>query len=76
MAALDYGKILLFVAVLVAATPVLGRYMTRVFDGRLAWLAPLERLIYRSCGIDAGAEQRGWTTCGRCWPSMASAWCW
>lgn len=57
MSTLDYGKISLYVAVLVAATPVLGSYMTRVFLGHCHWFAPLEQAIYRSCGITARDEQ-------------------
>ena len=54
----------LFLATIAAAvllvTPPLGRYMHRVFEGERTILspvlAPIERLIYRVCGIDATAE--------------------
>jgi K+-transporting ATPase ATPase A chain len=44
-------------------TPVLGRYMARVMDGERTFLSPVlrpvERVVYRFCGIDESAEQ-GW----------------
>jgi len=52
-----------FILVLVLARP-LGWYMARVYEGRLAIVnrvgVPLERLIYRICGVRADAEMR-WT---------------
>jgi len=46
-----------------AAVKPLGLYMANVFEGRPLWLvragAPLERLIYRLCGVDPGREM-GW----------------
>ncbi len=52
----------LALAVLVA-TPVLGRYIHRVMEGEHVLLSPLlrpvERAVYRVCGIDERAEQ-GW----------------
>jgi len=53
-------QILFFcVSVLVVAKP-LGVYLVRVYDGTYRWLAPLERLIYRMCGVDAHEDQH-WT---------------
>jgi K+-transporting ATPase ATPase A chain len=50
------------VAVLVV-TPPLGRYMYKVMEGEPTFLSrlirPLERVVYRVCGIDETAEQ-GW----------------
>ena len=46
-------------AVLLVAKP-LGVYLVRVFDGTAKWLAPLERIIYRACGVDP-AEDQHWT---------------
>ena len=44
-------------------TPVLGRYIYRVMEGERTLLSPVlrpvERVIYRICGIDETAEQ-GW----------------
>ncbi|HXA03395.1 MAG TPA: potassium-transporting ATPase subunit KdpA [Bryobacteraceae bacterium] len=52
-----------FLAVLALAKPV-GGFMARVFEGERTWLhaalRPLERLIYKLCGIQEDQEQR-WT---------------
>ncbi|MBX5455426.1 MAG: potassium-transporting ATPase subunit KdpA [Thermogemmatispora sp.] len=57
-------QIVLFLALVLALTKPLGLYMTRVFNGERTWLspvfAPLERFLYRACGIDPAREQR-WT---------------
>ena len=45
--------------VLLVAKP-LGLYLVRVYDGSMRWLAPVERAIYRVCGVDA-AEDQHWT---------------
>ena len=56
-------KLVLYMGVIVAVTPVLGLYMKKVFAGEktfLDWLLrPVERLIYRVCGVDAQKDQ-GW----------------
>ncbi len=52
--------ILLLLAVVLALTPVLGGFMARLYEGRVGWLAPVERGIYRLCGIDPDREQH-WT---------------
>jgi potassium-transporting ATPase potassium-binding subunit len=53
-----------FMIAIAAVTPVLGRFMTHVFNRERTWLdpvlRPLERLIYRSTGIDASREMP-WT---------------
>lgn len=46
-----------FVAVLTALTPLLGRYLQRVFDGDAMFLAPVERATYRLLGTDPQQEQ-------------------
>jgi len=53
---------LFFVLLLFIVKP-LGLYMTRVFEGRVRFLAPVERAIYRLCGVDPGEEQH-WTSYG------------
>jgi K+-transporting ATPase ATPase A chain len=57
-------QIVLFLAALLALTKPLGIYMARVFAGERTWLSPvlgpIERVIYRVCGVDPVAEQR-WT---------------
>ena len=58
-------QIAVFLALLAAAVPVLGGYMARVFTGQPLLVdplvKPLERLIYRLCGINPAREQH-WTT--------------
>jgi K+-transporting ATPase ATPase A chain len=60
----DMAQLLLFALVILSLTPLLGRYMCRVYAGERVLLtpvvAPLERLICRVGGIDARAQQR-WT---------------
>src|SRR5215471_3261770 len=61
MTALGWTQILLYCAIIVSITPVLGAYMTRVFNGERTFLAqvlrPIELAIYRIAGIDEGQEQ-------------------
>jgi K+-transporting ATPase ATPase A chain len=57
---------LAFVLVLLAiSTPVLGSYMAKVYGGKKApgdrVFLPVERFVYRVCGIDPESEQR-WST--------------
>jgi K+-transporting ATPase ATPase A chain len=53
-----------YVLAILAVTPLLGRFMTRVFTRERTWLdpvlRPLERLIYRVTGVDESREMR-WT---------------
>src|SRR6187399_814274 len=57
-------QILFFLAVVAAATPVVGGYMARVFTRQRTWLdpvvRPVERLVYRLTGVDESREMR-WT---------------
>ena len=57
-------QFLAYVLILLAVTKPLGAYMARVFSGERSFLShvigPLERLVYRLCGVRAEAEQR-WT---------------
>ncbi|WP_432261828.1 potassium-transporting ATPase subunit KdpA [Cupriavidus sp. TMH.W2] len=57
------GLLVLYLAILLACAPFLGRYMRRaVEDGRYtltAWGRPLERLLYRLGGVHADAGM-GW----------------
>jgi len=46
-------------AIIVCVKP-LGLYMARVFEGEIRALAPVERFIYRICGIKG--EEQHWTT--------------
>ena len=60
MTANGWFQILLFFAVLLAVTKPLGVFMTRVFSREKTFLdpvlRPIERLIYRCCGIDDTRE--------------------
>ncbi|MEO8136632.1 MAG: potassium-transporting ATPase subunit KdpA [Betaproteobacteria bacterium] len=63
MSANGYLQLVFYVVVLVALAKPLGVYMADVYEGRSAAMrvgGPLERLIYRLCGIDPAAEMR-WT---------------
>src|SRR2546423_9876579 len=57
-------QILVYVLAIVAVTPPLGRFMTRVFNRERTFLDPLlrpiERRIYRLTGVDDTREMR-WT---------------
>ena len=56
-------QLAVYVIVLLALAWPLGVYMARVFDGPEPWLvrvlAPVERAIYRICGVEP-QEQMGW----------------
>jgi K+-transporting ATPase ATPase A chain len=49
----------LVLAVLLVTRP-LGIYLVAVYEGRVRWLASVERLFYRAAGIDPAADQH-WT---------------
>jgi K+-transporting ATPase ATPase A chain len=53
-------QIILFFGLGIALTPVLGRFMARVFKGEKTFLhpllSPIEKLIYRLTGIDPNEE--------------------
>jgi potassium-transporting ATPase potassium-binding subunit len=53
-------QILVFSVVVFAITKPIGLYILRVYDGSLRWLAPVERVVYRLCGIDPADDQH-WT---------------
>lgn len=57
-------QIVVFFLLILAVTKPLGVYMARLFAGERTilhgLLGPVERLIYRVCGIDSGREQH-WT---------------
>jgi len=60
MTANGWFQIIFFSAVLLLVTKPVGSYVARVYDGSMRWLAPLERIIYRLCGIDPEEDQH-WT---------------
>ncbi|OJX77695.1 potassium-transporting ATPase subunit KdpA [Magnetospirillum sp. 64-120] len=53
-------QILLYVALIVALTPLAGGIMARLYEGKLTFLSWIERPIYRLCGTSAEREQH-WT---------------
>jgi K+-transporting ATPase ATPase A chain len=57
-------QIFLFFLVLLALTKPVGAYMARLFEGERTFLhpvvRPLERLVYKLCGVNETAEQH-WT---------------
>ena len=61
MTIIGWVQILLYCAIIVALTPLLGGYMTRVFGGERTFLTPIlrpvELALYRAAGIDEKREQ-------------------
>jgi len=61
MTVIGWIQILLYCAIIIAITPVLGGYMTRVFNGERNFLSPLMRpieiVIYKVAGVDEQREQ-------------------
>ena len=61
MTVIGWVQILLFCAIIIAITPVLGGYMTRVFNGERTFLSlvlrPVELAIYKVAGVDERHEQ-------------------
>ena len=53
-----------YLLTILAVTPLLGRFMTRVFNRERTWLdpvlRPIERLIYKATGVDENRSMR-WT---------------
>ncbi len=64
MTANGYLQLAFYIVVLIALAKPLGAYMANIYEGKPAllnrWGGPLERLIYRLCGVDPAAEMR-WT---------------
>ena len=65
MTAIGWVQIVLYCAIVVAITPVLGAYMMRVFSGERTFLSPLMRPIevgiYKLAGINEQNEQHAVT---------------
>jgi K+-transporting ATPase ATPase A chain len=69
MTANGWLQIAIFFALIVACAKPLGTFITNVMEGRKTWLSPvlgpLERLIYRICGVKRDAqgqpEEQHWT---------------
>jgi potassium-transporting ATPase potassium-binding subunit len=69
MTANGWLQIGVFLLAILAVTPLIGRYMTRVFNRERTWLDPIlrpvERTIYRVTAVDQAHEMR--------WPEYAFA---
>lgn len=65
MTVFGWAQIILFCAIVVALAPLLGGYMTRVFNGERTFLSPVlqpvEAGFYRLAGVDKNHEQH-WLT--------------
>src|SRR5580692_1462937 len=63
MTLIGWIQILIYCAIIIAITPVLGGYMTKVFNGERTFLSPIlhpvEVVIYKIAGVDERREQ-GW----------------
>lgn len=61
MRGIDILQFAVYLGLLLMFTPFLGRFMARVYEGEPHLLSrvlgPVERLVYRVCGVDAAAEQ-------------------
>jgi K+-transporting ATPase ATPase A chain len=61
MTANGWLQIAFFALAVLLVTKPLGIYLVAVYEGRVRWLAPVERLFYRAAGTDPAAEQH-WTS--------------
>jgi potassium-transporting ATPase potassium-binding subunit len=65
MTVIGWIQILLYCVIIVAITPPLGAYMTRVFNGERTLLSPILRpveiVIYKIAGVDERQEQHAVT---------------
>ena len=65
MTLVGWVQIFLYCAIIVAITPLLGAYMTRVFSGERTFLSPIlqpvERAIYKIAGVDERRDQHAIT---------------
>jgi K+-transporting ATPase ATPase A chain len=60
----DFMQMLFYLVVLIALAIPLGGYMAKVYQGEKTFMdrvmGPLEKVIYRLCGIDANKEMNWW----------------
>ena len=61
MTAAAWAQVVALIVVLAVTAPLLGRYLAKVYGGGRApgdrLFGPVERLVYRVCGIDPEGEQ-------------------
>src|SRR6201996_1080944 len=60
MTANGWIQIAIFCLIVIVCVKPLGLYMARVFEGEITFLAPVERFLYRLCGVKS--EEQHWTT--------------
>jgi K+-transporting ATPase ATPase A chain len=64
MTAAGWLQLALLLGLIAVTTPLLGRYLAKVYGGGRApgdrFFGPVERLVYRACRVDPDREQR-WT---------------
>ncbi len=56
MSALDFFEILLCFGTIIILTPILGKYMALVFEGKISFFNSLENVVYRLLGLDTQKE--------------------
>jgi K+-transporting ATPase ATPase A chain len=56
MSALDILEIILSFGAIIVLTPILGKYMANVFEGKINIFSKIENMIYRVLGLDAHKE--------------------
>jgi potassium-transporting ATPase potassium-binding subunit len=65
MTAIGWAQIMIYCAIIIALTPILGAYMTRIFNGERTFLSPVLRpvevLIYKMAGVDERQEHHAVT---------------
>jgi K+-transporting ATPase ATPase A chain len=69
MSIADWVQLCLFLITLIILVPLLGSYMAQVFEGNETfahrYLAPLENINYKICGINP-QEEMNWITYAKC----------
>ena len=60
MTANGWLQIAFFTVAVLLVTKPLGLYLVAVYEGRVRWLGPVERLLYRAAGVDPTEDQH-WT---------------
>src|SRR5690348_13636893 len=60
MTANGWIQIAIYCAAILVCVKPLGLYMATVFEGEITFLKPVERVLYRICGVKS--EEQHWTT--------------
>ncbi|MBP7063214.1 potassium-transporting ATPase subunit KdpA [Ferrovibrio sp.] len=53
----DYLQLALYIAIILAVTPLFGRYLLHLFQGGVGWLRVIERPLYALAGINPERQQ-------------------